>query len=72
MRPASLADDYCTLRASKSSWFSYYQQDHDEDCLTEESHLPLTPLEETVSSPCSELELDQGTDTDSSYFPGAE
>ena len=72
MRPASLADDYCTLRASKSSWFSYYQQDHDEDCLTEESHLPLTPLEERVTSPCSELELDPGTDTDSSYFPGAE
>ena len=61
-RPANLAADYCTLRSSKASWFSYYQQDHEEDCLTEESHLPLTPLEERVLSPCSDLELDPGID----------
>ena len=61
MRPDSLADDYCRLRSSKSSWFSYYQQEGDEDCQTEESHLPLTPMEDRVLSPCSDLELDSGT-----------
>ena len=63
----NLADDYCRLRSSKSSWFSYYQQDHEEDCLTEESHLPLTPLEERVLSPCSDLEVDPGTDTRTNF-----
>ena len=75
VRPNKLIDDtmgYSRLRASKSTWFSYYQEENGEEGgelqelpneeghyagleddlgdytspLTEESHLPLSPMEE--------------------------
>ena len=88
-RPNKLIDDtmgYSRLRSSKSTWFSYYQEETGEEGgelrelpneeghyagleedfgdytspLTEESHLPLSPMEERKMSPCSELDLDPG------------
>ena len=64
-RPQSLAGDH-RVRPSKLSWFSYYQQEQDGDSLypglesppTEDSHLPLTPLEDRVLSPCEDLDLE--------------
>ena len=64
-RPQSLPGDH-RFRSSKFSWFSYYQQEQDGDSLcpglesppTEDSHLPLTPLEDRVLSPCEDLDLE--------------
>ena len=93
VRPTKLIDDtmgYSRLRSSKSTWFSYYQEENGEESgelrelpneeglysgleeaeydfgdytspLTEESHLPLSPMEERKMSPCSEFEMDPGT-----------
>ena len=78
VRPNKLIDDtvgYSRLRTSKSTWFSYYQEENgyeggelrelpneegglEDDFreytspLTEESHLPLSPMEEWKMSPC--------------------
>ena len=88
-RPNKLVDEsmgYTRLRSSKSTWFSYYQDQNGDECgelkelsneeghyagleddlgdytspLTEESHLPLSPMEERKISPCSEFEMDPG------------
>ena len=82
-RPRSLVTDhgmvplhshgrgYTRLRP-KSTWFSYYQYDHDDEDgdysgvddshymspVTQESHLTLSPVEDRVTSPCSELDMD--------------
>ena len=59
----------------KSTMFSYYQHDNDDEdeleysgieCdymspVTQESHLSMSPMEDRVVSPCSDLDLDTGT-----------
>ena len=58
-----------------STMFSYYQHDNDDEdeleysgieCdymspVTQESHLSMSPMEDRVVSPCSDLDLDTGT-----------